>query len=216
MCVIFFRMAFTASISIVLWFLVVLSSDIIKAKTVTNSSLGSVEKQHDKQRCSVYFFDELKCNVSVMDNNTDFSIYPSWFYRLDIWCDTVMPSSLMDGLFEPLADSLFHISIHNCYIVSISRNAFRGMKTLLTLWIGGGNNSKMNGCGVELSNVSTMIQPPQPGLEVIKLFSCSTQLSMEFFLLINVKMPTTVGILTFMSVKNSILGVSEPVKCRIS
>ena len=37
--------------------------------------------------------------------------------------------------------------------------------------------------------------------EVIKLFSCSTQLSMKFFLVINVKMPTTVGILTVMSMK---------------
>ena len=44
------------------------------------------------------------------------------------------------------------------------------------------------------------------GSKVIKLFSCSTQLSMKFFLLINVKMPTNVGILTFMSRKNSILG----------
>ena len=34
----------------------------------------------------------------------------------------------------------------------------------------------------------------------------------EFFLLINVKMPTTVGILTFLSRKNSILGLSELVK----
>ena len=34
--------------------------------------------------------------------------------------------------------------------------------------------------------------------EVINVFSCSTQLSMKFFLLINVKMPTIVGILTFM------------------
>ena len=50
------------------------------------------------------------------------------------------------------------------------------------------------------------------GLEVIKLFSCSTQLSMIFFLLINVKMPTIVGILTFMNGKNSILGLSEPEK----
>ena len=33
------------------------------------------------------------------------------------------------------------------------------------------------------------------GPEVIKLFSCSTQLSMKFFLLINIKMPTIVGIL---------------------
>ena len=49
-----------------------------------------------------------------------------------------------------------------------------------------------------------------PSPEVIKFFSCSTQLSIKFFLLINFKMPTTVGILTFMSRKNSILGLSEP------
>ena len=52
----------------------------------------------------------------------------------------------------------------------------------------------------------------QKGLEVIKLLSCSTQLSMKFFLRINVKMPTIVGILTFMSGKNSILDLSEPKK----
>ena len=34
----------------------------------------------------------------------------------------------------------------------------------------------------------------------------------EIFLLINVKMPTTVGILTFLSGNNSILGLSEPEK----
>ena len=39
------------------------------------------------------------------------------------------------------------------------------------------------------------------GPEVIKLFSCSTQLNIIFFLLINVKMPTIVGTLTFMSRK---------------
>ena len=67
------------------------------------------------------------------------------------------------------------------------------------------------------------------GTEITKLFSCSTQLSMQFQLLIktkiqtneevscfkslrcfiyhakNVKMPTIVGILTFMSVINFIL-----------
>ena len=48
------------------------------------------------------------------------------------------------------------------------------------------------------------------GPEVIKLFSCSIQLSMKFFLLINVKMQTIVGISTFLSRKNSILGLSEP------
>ena len=41
-----------------------------------------------------------------------------------------------------------------------------------------------------------------------KKFSCSNQL--KFFLVINVKMPTTSGILTFLNRKNSILGLSEP------
>ena len=39
----------------------------------------------------------------------------------------------------------------------------------------------------------------KPGPEVIKLFSCSAQLRLKFILLINVKMPTVVRILTFMS-----------------
>ena len=52
----------------------------------------------------------------------------------------------------------------------------------------------------------------RPSPEVIKLFSCSTQLSMQFFLLINVKMPTNVGISTFISGKNSILDLPEPKK----
>ena len=38
-----------------------------------------------------------------------------------------------------------------------------------------------------------------PGSEVIKLFSCSTQLSMKFSLQINMKMPTIVGIFIFIS-----------------
>ena len=50
----------------------------------------------------------------------------------------------------------------------------------------------------------------RPGSEIIKLFLCSTQLSMKFFPLINVKMPTIVGILTCMSGKNNILGLTEP------
>ena len=49
-------------------------------------------------------------------------------------------------------------------------------------------------------------------LEVKKQFPCSTQLSIKFFLLINVKMPTVVGILTFMSRNNNIIGLFEPEK----
>ena len=49
------------------------------------------------------------------------------------------------------------------------------------------------------------------GPEVIKLFSCSTQLNAEFILLINVQMPTIVGILTFISLINT---TSERLKAR--
>ena len=52
-----------------------------------------------------------------------------------------------------------------------------------------------------------------PGPEVIKLFSCSIQLSTKFILLINVKMPTIVGILTFISMINT---TSEKLKARNS
>ena len=40
--------------------------------------------------------------------------------------------------------------------------------------------------------------------------SPSAQLSTKFFLLIDIKMPTIIGILTFMSRKTCILALSEP------
>ena len=49
------------------------------------------------------------------------------------------------------------------------------------------------------------------GLEVTKHFPCSTQLSMKFILLINVKMPTIVGTLTFISMINT---TSERLKAK--
>ena len=48
---------------------------------------------------------------------------------------------------------------------------------------------------------------PCPGPKIIKYFSCSTQLSLKFFLPINVKIYEQ---------ENSILGLSEPEKCWIS
>ena len=49
------------------------------------------------------------------------------------------------------------------------------------------------------------------GPEIIKLFSCSTQLSMKFILLMYIKMPTVDGVLTFMSMINT---TSERLKAR--
>ena len=51
----------------------------------------------------------------------------------------------------------------------------------------------------------------EPGPEIIILCSWSTQLSMKFIMLINVKMPTIVGILTFISMINT---SSESMKAR--
>ena len=67
----------------------------------------------------------------------------------------------------------------------------------------------MKSTDCRVSPVSALSQKIKPGPEVIKLFSCSTQLSMKFSPLINVKMPTIVGILTCMSGKNNILGLTE-------
>ena len=55
--------------------------------------------------------------------------------------------------------------------------------------------------------INTSLQ--RSGPEVIKLFSYSTQLSTKFILLINVKMPTIVGILTFISMINTTSGDLE-------
>ena len=43
----------------------------------------------------------------------------------------------------------------------------------------------------------------RPGTKVIKFSTYSTQLSTKFILLLNVKMPTIVGILTFISMINT-------------
>ena len=48
-----------------------------------------------------------------------------------------------------------------------------------------------------------MVEINRQGPEVIKKISYSTQLSTKFILLINVNMPTIVGILTFISMINT-------------
>ena len=58
---------------------------------------------------------------------------------------------------------------------------------------------------------NTTVNVSNPGPEVIKLFSCSAQLRLKFILLINVKMPTIVGILTFISRINFQILRYEPV-----
>ena len=56
---------------------------------------------------------------------------------------------------------------------------------------------------LDLDQDQHSVCPVRSGPRVIKLFSYSTQLSMVYILLINVKMPTNVGILTFISMINT-------------
>ena len=63
----------------------------------------------------------------------------------------------------------------------------------------------------DLNKKKVILNKRHTGPKVIKLFQCSTRLSMKFIMLINVKMPTIVGILTFISIINTI---SERLKVR--
>ena len=56
---------------------------------------------------------------------------------------------------------------------------------------------------IVIYNSAVMCNIKRTGLEVINFFACSTQLSTKFILLINVTMPTIVGILTFISMINT-------------
>ena len=67
-------------------------------------------------------------------------------------------------------------------------------------------------CSFELSMKKFFFITLRPDPEVIKHFSYSTQQSMKFILLINDKMPTIVGILTFTSMINT---TYEKLKARL-
>ena len=81
---------------------------------------------------------------------------------------------------------------------------------ILVSWCHNPINELFNKTNVSLQKIDKKNLETEP--EVILLFSCPTQLSMNIFLLKNVKMPTNVGILTFMSGKNNILGLAEYLK----
>ena len=64
-------------------------------------------------------------------------------------------------------------------------------------------------CNAQAPHISSTKNISTSGLKVIKKISCSTRLSMELFLLMNVKMPTKCWHFNIMSRENSIIGLSE-------
>ena len=79
-------------------------------------------------------------------------------------------------------------------------------KSFITLWPG--YQSVLLAIGLDSL---TWSQTLKTGSKVIKKISYSTQLSTKFILLINDKMPPTIGILTFISMINT---TSEILKAR--
>ena len=90
----------------------------------------------------------------------------------------------ISGVLEKPADQNPLFSINGNHQIELTTESLNGNKSA-TLF--GGKQSSRR----------------KPGSKVIKLFSCSTQLSMKFQLLINVKMPTIVGILTVIRMINT-------------
>ena len=84
------------------------------------------------------------------------------------------------------------------YILLYNSNIYKGLRSfVLVLWMQ--RQCPVHKCCISLLQYTILKGLVSPGPEVTKLFSCSSQLGMKFFLLINVKMPTIVGILTLMS-----------------
>ena len=118
---------------------------------------------------------------------------PMWCYKG--WCLIVSIPDLC-----PL--SYFTISKMNldCAVVGISSHIphFWHILTFYQGPFGLTKNKAALACSTCISNSLS-----KSCLEIWKLFSCITQLSMYFIMLINVKMPTIVGILTFISMMNT-------------
>ena len=97
----------------------------------------------------------------------------------------------------------------NCWHFNIYEDKFRAqpswVRFFITVTSGPGQSTKPQDTMGVIAMWHTMSRGFVlcPGPEVIKLFSYSTQLSTKFILLINVKMPLIVGILTFISMINT-------------
>ena len=75
----------------------------------------------------------------------------------------------------------------------------------------------LGGLSLPRESVVRLTDRPDMTLDVYRgrktTIQLQQQLSFKLFMLINVKMPTIVGILTVMSRNNSILGLTKPEKC---
>ena len=134
-------------------------------------------------------------------------------------CDVIVTSTLIRRHFTSVPTGRRSVDFVNITSTLEFKSAFnynsvnkRGIKfmTIRALYLLLPLNAASSAAEFSFTSRTMSTLSSKPGPEVIKLFSCSTQLSMKFPPLINVKMPTIVGILTCMSGKNNILGLTEP------
>ena len=90
-------------------------------------------------------------------------------------------------------------------VYKVTGKIFMPLLPKATVFRSGQKEKCMNKCSQSVWMWFMLRHVLKSGPEVIKLFSYSTQLSMKFFMLINIKMPTVVGILIFISRKNFML-----------
>ena len=96
----------------------------------------------------------------------------------------------------------FFLNVHNQEPLCVSQNALYGGK-FINFILSSADFFKIESFQKFFQDYHLSVQQFESRPAIIKLFSCSTQLSTEFNLLINVKMPTIVGILTFISMINT-------------
>ena len=118
-----------------------------------------------------------------------------WFYRdaahiLSLNCTykLILLNFFSIQVWQPKSPDISYEFRERTMWIWITKVRIIGIKRIFSL---------INVCQPSITLFEQSLRPPGP--EVIKLFSCSTQLRLKFILLINVKMPTIVGILTFIS-----------------
>ena len=172
-----------AGINIMVWlFLIIMAEKDVYIETIApeNSSLrGSAVKEHivkpgnqyvEQPNCGISVSGkDLTCHVSFLDGNVDFSNYTvKSITRLTIYCNKKrhLPSKLAGRLFEPIGRTLKHIFIYDCNFIEISRDAFRGLKGLNSLWIKGVSESQICKFGIDTGDVSRSAQQLQTELAI--------------------------------------------------
>ena len=110
---------------------------------------------------------------------------PSLSYHLSLRSSFCL---FLSGCFTQVYRNLFSLSLRGSLEDCSVRNKRNEKKR---------ENLKQRKCNSKVKTVQA------PGPEAIKHFPCSTQLSKKFILLINMKMPTIVGVFTFISLINT-------------